>query len=66
MLAICILDFFYSLNVQGQGRCTALSRSAPCTAGLGLADSRCLRFKLTARPLMFNETLIVEQLAHLL
>jgi hypothetical protein len=23
-------------NVQGQGRCAALSRSVPCTAGLGL------------------------------
>jgi len=48
--------FFYSFNVQGQGRCAASSRSVPCTAGLGVAAipttgplSHYLRFELKTR-----------------
>jgi len=33
------IGFFYSVNVQGHRRCTALSRSVRCTAGLGIAYS---------------------------
>lgn len=31
----CFLARRNASNVQGQGRCAALSRSVPCTAGMG-------------------------------
>lgn len=30
-----VFGLFVTTNVQGQGRCAASSRSAPCTTGLG-------------------------------